>query len=135
MASLIALAETAQDIGSAFSKFLDPVADYSAEITALIAHCFNTSSALRTLHDTINDYPNARRHQVILDELNLAQNSLDYTFKDVQRIFGGIGRTGYRRVWRDLIDHFREESGNTLSRRLEYYQQLLHGLTDFSVHG
>ena len=141
MAALIAVAETAQDVGSALNRFLDPVADYSAEITALIAQCFHTSSALRMLHDTARDYPYPRRHELIRNDLNDVRSSLNYTFKDVQRIFGGLGKAAttpgqaYRQVWQDLTDHFRGESGNTLSRRLRYYQRFLDGLTDTLIDG
>ena len=139
MTALLMIAEDAQDVAGALNKFLDPVADYSAEITALIAQCFHTSSALRMLRDALNDYPFPRRHQLIAEDLDTVTDSLRYTFKDVQRIFGGLGRVGvrlgdeYRRVWRDLTDHFREESQSSLSRRLEYYQRFLHGLTDTLV--
>lgn len=136
--ALIAVAETAQDAGSALNKFLDPVADHSADITALIAQCFSTSSALRRLHKTIGDFPYHRRYSHITEDLTTVKTSLDYTFKDVQRLFGGLGKgvingAAYRRVWRELDDHFYEESGNALSRRLVLYQQFLQDLTTILV--
>ena len=144
MAALLAVAETAQDVGSALTKFLDqgdPIADYSADITALIAQCFATSSALRSLRDAADEYPYPRRHQRIANDLNTVRSSLTYSFKDVQHIFGGLGRAGitpgavYRQVWRELDDHFRREGGVSLKRRLEYYQQFLYGLTDTLTDG
>ena len=143
MAALLAVAETAQDVGSALTKFIDQgdaLADYSADITALIAQCFSTSSALRSLRDAIEQYRYPRRHQLISNDLNTVRSSLTYTFKDVQQIFGGLGRAGvtsgvYRQVWRELDNHFREEGRNTLKRRLEYYQEFLYGLTDTLIEG
>ena len=138
MAALIAVAETAQDIGSSLNKFLTPVDEFSADITALIAQCFNTSSALRRLNGLVEVAPR-RDFSYISDDLRLATDSLDYTFKDVQRIFGGLARGGlvgaaYRRVWRDLQDFFYEESGNTLSRRLQLYQDFLTDLSTTLTH-
>ena len=141
MAALLTIAEDAHDVALALDKFLGPVADYSAEIETLIAHCFHTSSALRTLRDAQRDYFLPDRHRLIAADLQIVTASLRYTIKDVQRIFGGLGRVGvrpgdeYRRVWRDLIDHFREESGTSLSRRLECYKRFLDGLTDTLVDG
>lgn len=133
--ALIAVAETAQDVASGLNQFLDPVADYSADITALIAHCFSTSSALRILDTTIGEVPIHRRYHYIANDLSIVTDSLQYTFTDVKRIFGRLGRAvgappaTYRRVWRDLNDHFHEESGNTLSRRLDFCQIFVEGLT------
>lgn len=133
--ALIAVAETAEDVGSGLHKFLDPVADHSPDITQLIAQCFSTSSALRLLDRTLGDFPKHRNYPYIVEDLETVQYSLGYTFKDVQRLFGGLGtgvRIGaaYRRVWMDLDDFFYEESGNTLGRRLELYQQFLHELSN-----
>ena len=130
MAALLAVAETAEDIGSALHKFLEPVADYAADITALIAQFFHTSSALRSLRDTIANHLDPYRHRLIREDLETVRSSIHYTFKDLQRIFGGLARLGHRRVWEDLEDHFFEESRNTLHRRLEYYQDLLQGLSE-----
>lgn len=140
MAQLVAVAETAEDIGSGLNKFLDPVADHSADITALIAQCFSTSSALRRLDKAIGDFPRPRRYRYIAEDLTTVQHSLHYTFKDVERLFGGLGGgvifgAAYRRVWRELNAHFYDESGNTLSRRLELYQDFLHELTNTVIEG
>ncbi len=138
--ALIALAETAQDIGSGLNKFLDPVADHSADITAMIAQCFSTSSALRRLDKTIGEFRQHRRYPYIAEDLTTVRSSLHYTFKDVQRLFGGLGGgvilgAAYRRVWRELTEHFYEESGNTLGRRLELYQNFLLELMNTLIEG
>ena len=139
--ALLAFAETAQDIGSALTKFLDSVTDYSPDITALIAQCFAVSSALRGLHDTMNKFFYPLRHQRISDDLLTLRNSLIHTFKDIQQILGRLGgssliiRTGYYQVWEELDSHFYQESGNTLKRRLEYYQEFIRGLTDTLIEG
>ncbi|KAL9070372.1 MAG: hypothetical protein Q9161_004930 [Pseudevernia consocians] len=133
--ALIAVAERAQDIAAALEKFLNPVDDQSAEITALMAECLSTSSALRELDRKIGDFPYHRRYPEISGDLTTVKDSLNFTFKDVQRLFGGLGRVAvvpraeYGYVWGDLCDYFRAESGNTLRRRLEIYYIVLQGLS------
>lgn len=130
--ALLASAETAQDVASVFNKFLDPVSEHSAEITGLISVCFALSSALRELAEAFSD-PRLQASQIIIkDDLQTLLRSLDYTFKDVHRLFGGLGRTshvspsaGYRQVWREVESHFQEESNNTLSMRLKFYRMFL----------
>lgn len=125
---LLASAERAEDIASVFNKFLDPVPNHSAEITGLMSVCFALSSALRELAQATSD-PRWQTGQFqIKDDLQTLLRSLDYTFNDVHRLFGGLGRTtsispsaGYRQVWREVESHFREESNNTLSGRLRLY--------------
>lgn len=125
--ALIAVAEKAQDIAAALEKFLGPVEDQSAEITALMAECLSTSSALRELDRKIGDFPYHRRYPEISRDLTTVKDSLNYTFRDVQRLFGGLARVAvlpraeYGYVWGDLCDYFRAESGNPLRRRLEIY--------------
>ena len=139
--ALIAVAEKAQDIAAALGKFLDPVEDQSAEITALIAECFSTSSALRGLDRKIGDFPYHRRYPDISADLTTVKDSLNFTFRDVSRIFGGLGRVAvvpraeYGYVWGNLCDHFREESGNTLRRRLDIYCTVLEGLSETLTEG
>lgn len=129
MAHLIAVAEAIKDIGSGLELFLDPVADHSADINDLIGQCLRTSSALHRLDTAIEETHHRTRYPYLIEDLNTVRNSLQYTFNEVQRIIGGLGRGGvrsraaYRRVWRELEDFFPEESGNTLCRRFEIYQQ------------
>ncbi|KAK3167224.1 hypothetical protein OEA41_010350 [Lepraria neglecta] len=140
--SLVAVAETAQDVGSGFSKFLDPVADASAEIAALIAECFSTSADLRKLDRAIEEFEFDRSYARIRGDIAIVKDSLVYTFRDVQRLFGvGLGRATilpgleYRQVWRDLTTHFQEESNNTLERRLKLYQEFIKELTFILLEG
>lgn len=140
---LVATAETAQDVAGAFHKFLDPVAESSAEITGLIAECFAVSSALRELSDAIRDLRQNRRYATISEDVRLVLLSLEYTFKDVSRLCGaGLARSnhitlssGYRQTWRDIEDYFQEESRNTLSVRLEYYKKFLQHLICIMIEG
>ena len=132
---LIAVAEKAQDIAAALDKFLGPVEDQSAEITALMAECLSTSSALRELDRKIGDFPYHRRYPDISRDLMTVKDSLNYTFRDVQKQFGGLGRVAaapraeYRYVWGDLCDYFYAESGNALRRRMEIYCIVLEDLS------
>lgn len=138
VAALIALAERARDISAALDKFLDPLDDQSAEITALMAECLSTSSALRDLDRKIDDFPH--RYPRISRDLTTVKDSLNYTFDNVHRLFGGLARVAlvpraeYGYVWQDLCSFFRQQSGNTLRRRLEIYclvlEQLSYTLTE-----
>ncbi|KAF6239034.1 hypothetical protein HO173_002906 [Letharia columbiana] len=139
--TLLAVAEKAQDVAAALEKFLDPVHDQSAEITALMAECLSTSSALRELDRKIGDFPYHRRYPDISAHLTTVKSSLTYTIRDVERLFGGVGRVAvvpraeYGYVWDDLCDFFRAESGNTLRRRLEIYCTILEELSDTLIEG
>jgi hypothetical protein len=128
MAALIAVAESAQDVASGLHKFLDGVPESATEITGLIAECFAISSALRELSTAIGDYRFNRRYELIAEDVRTVRLSLDYTFEDVLKLFGGLGRSTYRQVWRDLDLHFQTESRNSLLTRLAYYRNFLMGL-------
>ena len=139
--AVIAVAEKAQDIAAALDKFLGPVDDQSAEITALMAECLATSSALRELDKKIGHFPYHPRYPRISRDLTTVKDSLNFTFEDVQRLFGRLGRVAgtpgaeYGYVWDDLCDFFRAESGNSLRRRLEIYCSVLWGLTYTLMEG
>lgn len=139
--AIIAVAETAQDVAAALQKFVDPVDDQAAEITALMAECLSTSSALRELDRTIGPFPHHRHYPEISEDLTIVKDSLTYTFEDVKRLFGRLGRVAavpraeYIYVWDDLCDYFRTESGNTLRRRLRICCIVLDGLTDTLIEG
>ena len=140
-APIIAVAETAQDVAAALEKFLEPVHDQSAEITALIAKCFSTSSALRELTNSIGPFPYHRRYPDIAYDLRTVKDSLIYTFKDVQRLMGRLGRLAippraeYGYVWEDICEYFQTESNNSLQRRLGIYCIVLEGLNDTLFEG
>jgi len=132
MTDLVARAEAAQDIAAALNKFLGPVPNYSTEITALISECFAISSALRELRDAIGDSRYNGGYHEISGDLTITLQSLEYTFHDVRRLFGDLGRAdyisqsaAYRSVWQEITAHFMEESGNSLCRRLEFYRRFL----------
>ena len=134
--ALLAQAETAQDIAAGLNRFLDPVPEYSTEITALISECFAISSAIRELRTAIGDSRFNRQYLEVQYDINVTLRSLDYTFEDVRRMFGGLGSahhlsqgSAFRSVWRDITVHFQEESSNSLCRRLEYYRLFLLMLT------
>lgn len=132
MAGLVARAEAAQDIAAGLNKFLGSVPNYSTEITALISECFAISSSLRELNTAIGDSRYNRGYHEISEDLTITLQSLEYTFHDVRRLFGDLGRAeyisqsaAYRSVWEDITTHFMGESGNSLCRRLEFYRRFL----------
>ena len=139
--NLIAVAETAQDVASGLNKFLDAAAEHSAEIAELIAECFRISSALRKLDFAQEAYAGTREHARINGDINLVRQSLTYTFRDILRLFGGLGPStvipgsAYRRVWGEISVNFYRESGNTLSRRLQWYYIFLQELESILVNG
>ena len=140
--ALIAMAETAQDVAAGFNKFLDPVSESSTEITALIGECFSISSALRELATAVEDARYIRKYASIAEDIRLVLRSLEYTFNDVIRLFGLLGRTtyitvseGYRQVWREIETSFRLESRNSLCSRLVYYRRFIHELNYIMIDG
>lgn len=140
--ALIATAETAQDVASGFNKFLEPVSESSTEITALIGECFSVSSALRELSRAVEDARYTRRYATITEDIRLVLLSLDYTFNDVHRLFGLLGRTtyitvseGYRQVWREIETKFQSESRNSLCGRLVYYRRFIQELGYYMIDG
>ena len=135
MAGLIAEAETAQDIAAAFNKFLEPVSEYGAEVTALIAELFGISSACRDLSMVVNDPRNQRRKDAIGDDYRTVMMSMEYTFNDINRFFGDIDRPiyfskreAYRGVWRDIAIHCENENEAGLLERLIWYKDFLNYL-------
>lgn len=133
--ALIATAETAQDVASGFNKFLEPVSESSIEITGLIAECFAISSALRELSTAAEDPRNTRRYASITEDIRLILRTLEYTFDDVHRLCGGLGRPtyitvseSYRQVWREIETTFQLESRNSLCDRLVYYRRFIRQL-------
>lgn len=132
MAGLVARAEAAQNIAAGLDKFLGLVPNYLTEITALISECFAVSSALRGLNTAIGDSRYNSGYHEISEDLTITLQSLDYTFHDVRRLFGHLGRVeyvsqsaAYRSVWQEITTHFMEESGNSLCRRLYFYRRFL----------
>ena len=130
--AFLAQAESAQDIAAGLNKFLDPVPEYSTEITALISECFAISSAIRELKTAIGDPRFNRQYLEVEYDINVTLRSLDYTFDDVRRMFGGLGSahhlsqgSAYRSIWTEITMHFQDESSNSLCRRLEYYRRFL----------
>ena len=90
---------------------------------------------MRRLGDAVEEYDYHRDYARIRRDIVNVRESLIYTFRDVHRLFGAdLGRvailTGvqYRQLWRDLNEHFRAESNNTLERRLLIYHDYLKGL-------
>ncbi|KAI4087150.1 MAG: hypothetical protein LQ344_006992 [Seirophora lacunosa] len=130
--ALIAVAEKAQDIAAGFNTFLDPVPEISTEITGLISECYAISSALRELNTAKEDPRYVYEYDYVARDVNTARQSLEYTFHDVFRLLGGLGRpsyisqrTAYYQVWREIDDHFYHESNFSLCKRLEYYRLYL----------
>ena len=135
MAGLIAEAETAQDIAAAFHKFLDPVPEHGARITALIAELFGISSACRELSVVVNDPRNQRRKDSVSEDYRTVMLSLDYTFNDINRFFGDIDRPiylsrreAYRGVWKEIKLHCENENETGLLERLTWYKDFLNDI-------
>lgn len=130
--SLIARAESAEELGFALKSFRDVIPESAAEITALITELFAVSTTLRELFSLHNDPRCEYRYPDIADDVLLTLRSFDYTFDDFRTHLGGLDRPSHlsnaivhRRVWRRMLDHFQRESGNPLSRRLEICRAFL----------
>lgn len=142
---LKAVAEAAQDVAAGLNKFLGPLPESKVDLTALIAKCFGVSSSLHNLAEAVEDTHRLATYARISPDVHNVAYSLDHTFKDVYQVVGEGFLEGkkaklsqsmaYRRVWRNIVDYFQRESGNTLDRRLEYCRQLLLELTDILHEG
>src|SRR6266498_1862837 len=135
--NLLADAEDAQDIGAAFSKFLDALPDQAADVTGLIAELYAISAALRELDNTIHSRQYGHRAHLIKDDLDLVCASLSYTLKDAFDILGEIRAKGdaptvgaYRQTWKEICYHFQRESRGSLSMRLERYKRFITELSN-----
>ncbi|KAG8525988.1 uncharacterized protein KY384_000750 [Bacidia gigantensis] len=121
--TLITLAESAESIASGLHEFLPHhTSNASAQITSVIAQLFSLSSGLQILtqpiralsppppyHPSPQDLDHYEEHEEEIADLCY---SLDYTFKDFQRIIGdgllegreegwGKGET-FRATWRSV---------------------------------
>ena len=142
---LNAIAEAAQHVAAGLNKFLGPLPESKVDLTALIAKCFGVSSSLHNLAEAIENTRRPAIYTRVSADVHDVAHSLDHTFKDVHQIVGeGLleakkaklsQNAAYRRVWRNVCDHFQRESGNALIRRLEYCRQLLVDLTDIFHEG
>ena len=135
--ALTANSEDAQDLAAAFLEFQEPVVNAEGEIAALAAKLLTVSSALLTLRDAESNPRNAVGVDEVEEYKRIALRSLEYTFRDIHRLFGGLSNPSYRTkteayngVWRDIEDHFFNESNNALVTRLDYYQRFLSDLVD-----
>ena len=143
--TLLLVAEAALDVAAGMNKFLIPVSTSAADITDLIAKCFAISSALQVLARTVRNLRQVARYRNYREEISDVAYSVDYTFKDVHSIVGegfreaiedGVPQaTAFRVIWRRINEFFHDESGNSLSRRLEYYEAFLQRLNTTFVEG
>lgn len=139
--ALVATAESARDVAICLDKFLEHLPDVSTEITALISECYAISSALRELNTAKEDPRYSRGYDDIHQDVQIVRRSLEYTFQDVHRLFGGLGRSAistraaYSSVWRDIDDHFLNESRSSLCKRLEYNRLFLGELVCILLDG
>lgn len=141
--ALIAVAEKAQDIAAGFNKFLDPVPEIATEITGLISECYAISSALRELNTATQDPRYAYDYAFVAKDIHTIRYSLDYTFTDVFRLFGGLGRPAshvsnralYNQVWREIDDYFYRESNSSLCKRLEHNRLYLQEISCILIDG
>ena len=129
--ALIAQAENAQDAAAALHKFLEYAPDDYSEITALISGLYALISALRRLN-TVIDINHAGVYGRISAEIKITLESIDYTFKDFNRLLGHLGRynhlsrgTAYRQTWEDIDEFFHAQSNCLLRKRLQYYTRYL----------
>lgn len=139
--ALVATAEGAREVAICLDKFLEHLPEISTEITALISECYAISSALRELNTAKEDPRYSRRYNNVHQDVQIVCRSLEYTFHDVHRLFGGLGRSAlstraaYSSVWRDIDDHFWNESRSSLCKRLEYNRLFLTELVCILVDG
>ncbi len=142
---LNSVAEDAKYVAAGLNKFLKPVPESNVEIEALIAKCFEISSTLHSVSKAVKDTRGSSTYKGIALDLHDVVYSLDHTFKDVHQIVGeGFAdakktkvsqSTVFRKVWKNITNHFQRQSGNTLFRRLEYCRLLLFELREVLYEG
>lgn len=130
--ALIAQAENAQDAAAALHKFLEYDPDDASEITALISELYALISALRRLNTVILNINHAGVYGQVSAEVKITLESIDYTFKDFDRLLGHLGRynhlsrgAAYRQTWEDIDEFFPAQSNCLLRKRLQYYTRYL----------
>ena len=136
--AVVALTEDAHDIASEFLFFEDYLpAEAAADLSALATVLFGLKTALLDLHTHCRDPRNARATELIDEEEYVVTKSIEYTFQDIRRLFGGLARPSYRNerdahraVWKNINDFFQDEGSSELGIRLEHYQELVQLLTE-----
>ncbi|PKY08365.1 hypothetical protein P168DRAFT_246889 [Aspergillus campestris IBT 28561] len=130
-------ADNAEDVAAGFRLFREPLPEYSADITSLIADFYTISSSLNRLDDLTKN--RQHRHNVALAhaDLDLVSSSLKCTLEDIVDFFGDLeerkvpNRDVYKRTWLQLCAFFRAESQDSLSTRLAKYRAFLNELEDY----
>ena len=143
--SLLRLAETGATLGTGFHKFTPSISSSGPEIVDLISKCFAISAGCQKLAEIIAQTGSSPYSLRSARENEYLMESVEYTFKDIKNITGdelleskeqGRGEEeGYKRAWRALMEHFEEESGNRLGRRMQYYIMFLNGLAEWAELG
>jgi hypothetical protein len=137
---LLALARTAEEVGSRLHNFAGYVEDCSADITGVISELYGTSTSLRTLCDVLRDPRFYVGHQQAEFDIRLGYESLTVTLNDLRNMFERLSITrrptnaSYRRVWREICSKFRDEDGGPLVVRLELYHMFFLEIA-FKVEG
>ena len=134
--SLIAKAETAQELASALIKFQAHVLEAATEIAALVSELYAISAASLELNTTLSEPRNYRNKNLVDEDRYVLFRSLDYTFKDLQDYIGNTKSKSHRsqteahlRVWIEIDEHFHKENNRSLLARLEYYRRFIDDLT------
>ncbi|MCJ1320252.1 hypothetical protein MMC15_005590 [Xylographa vitiligo] len=126
--ALVSTVENAEDIAVRFGRFANLLPEAREEITKSI-------SILQRLVANVSDIisvEDVADHYLLED---LVKNwktalliSLDFTFKDIHRLFGFLAgprppsvTNVYKSVWEKIADYFLAQSGETLALRLEQY--------------
>ena len=139
------VAEDAKHVAAGLNKFLKPVSESNIEIEAVIAKCFEISSALHSVSKAVKDTRGLPAYKGVATDIHDVVYSLDHTFKDIHQIVGegfvaakktkASQSTAFRRIWKNITDHFYRQSGNTLLRRLEHCRRLLSELYEVLYEG
>ena len=135
--ALTANSEVARTLAHEILEFQEWVIDPESEIAALAEAFSSISAALSTLKRVEDDPRNVYGVDDIQDDKRIILRSLEYTFGDVRRLFGGLRDPKYRtnteaynEVWADIEEYFLEEGNNALLNRLDYYYRFLKDLID-----
>jgi hypothetical protein len=137
---LVQIARECEDAASGLQIFLDEVPTKATDISGCMAELFGVSSALRALDHALDFGQYGKFSGRIAGDAEIVFPSLQYTLKDVRRMFADSGRRvsapgafpeppAYHVLWEDLSRDMKDD-GLGLCSRLELYRVFTQGMFD-----
>ena len=133
---LLSNVDTAQDLAAALTTFQAHLSERAVEIKAVISELHTVSAALLEFRTALSETRNSKNKHAIDEDRYVLLRSLEHTLGDIQTHLQGLKKGAYSNdqeaylnVWINMDNHFRNENGNSLLLRLEYYRRFMEDLT------